>query len=347
MAKKMDAFIPYPPSWHNRFFEAIDRLPVPNLLVYILLSLGLVLLDHLVPWLEGKLPWGKLDAGQFNFQIWFLTGCIAFDYLLSYSKKALTKFRPAMKINEQEYEQLSYRFTHLSARAGWLVTLATLPIIGVFSSGSYLPVYLQSGWSRMALYFSVLVQGSLWMGFTLYLYRVLSMIRQLYSRVQAVNIFHLEPIYAFSGLTSRVGIFFVLTTTLGYFTTVLLTARPDIRPLLFTSALDLPLAVAAFIWPLGGIHKKLQEEKERVNDENDQRLYRAYKELHQRIDRKNTVGMGDFRSGLSALLDLRQEIKNISTWPWDSATLRTFIAALFVPLTVWLVQQVLLRTVAK
>lgn len=347
MAKKTDAFIPYPPSWQNRFFEAVDRLPVPNLLVFILLFLGFILLNHLVPWLEGKLPWGELDGGQFNFQIWFLVVFIAFDYFLSYSKTAMAKFRPVMNIDEQEYEELSYRFTTLSARTGWLITLVGAVIfIGIFST-SATPSYQQSGWSRIAFYFSGFVQGSFWMGFILYLYLMLRMIRQLYGRVKEVNLFHLEPVYAFSGLTSRLGIFFVLISTLGYFTNVVLTEQPAIGPLLFTSALTLSLALGSFIWPLGGIHAKLQEEKERLNDENDLRLNRTYKELHQRIDKKNEVGMGDFRNRLSALLDLRQEIKKISTWPWDSATLRTFITALFVPLAVWLIQQVLLRTVAK
>ena len=342
MAKKNVSFVPYSASWQNRFFDAVDGLPIPKLLVFILIFLGFLLLDHLVPWLEGKLPWGELDAGQFSFHIWLFIGFFTFDYFLSYSRIALTKFRPAMNIDDQEYEQLSYRFITLSARTGWFMTLlAVLFAIVLVSTAGFLPAYMRSGWSSIAAYFTGAVQGSLFLSISVFLYRAMRMIRQLYGRVQSVNLFHLEPIYAFSGFTVRVGVFFVLTSTLGYLTNTIGWF------LAFTVSLWTSLAIASFIWPLGGMHAKLQEEKERMNDENDQRLHTAYQELHQRMDQKITAGMGDFRSGLSALIDLRQEIKKISTWPWDPATLWTFITALFVPLAVWLIQQVLLSTVAR
>jgi len=342
MAKKNVSFVPYSASWQNRFFDAVDGLPIPKLLVFILIFLGFLLLDHLVPWLEGKLPWGELDAGQLSFHVWLLIAFIVFDYFLSYAKTTMAKFRPALEIDEIEYQQLSYRFTHLSALTGWLLTLfSVLFAIVLVSTPGFIPAYLQSGWSSIAVYFSGTVQGSLFLGLSVFLYRALRMIRQLYDRVESVNLFHLEPIYAFSGFTVRVGMFFVLSSTLGYLTSTIGWF------LVFTISVNLLLAIASFIWPLGGMHAKLQAEKERVNEENDLRLNRTYKELHQRIDKKNDVGMGDFRSRLSALLELRQEIKKISTWPWDSATLRTFITALFVPLAVWLIQQFLLNTVAK
>jgi hypothetical protein len=175
----------------------------------------------------------------------------------------------------------------------------------------------------------------------MFLYRAMRMIRQLYDHVESVNLFHLEPIYAFSGFTVRVGILFVLANTLTYL------SNPIGWFLVSSVSLWTFLAIASFIWPLGGMHAKLQKEKERMNHENDLRLNKTYKELHQRIDKKKDVGMADFRSRLSALLEVRQEIKKISTWPWDSTTLRTFITALFVPLTVWLIQQFLLNAVTK
>lgn len=337
-AKKTDSLAPYPASWQNRFFDAVGRSPIPKLLVFILIFLGFFLLDHLVPWLEGKLPWGELDAGQLSFHIWLFIGLFTFDYFISYSKSTMARFRPALDVDETEYERLSYRFITLSSRTGWLLTLMAVPFaIVLVSNVGFLPAYFQTGWSSIAAYFSGTVQGSLFLGLSVFLYRAFRMIRQLYDRVESVNLFHLEPIYAFSGFTVRVGMFFVLSSTLGYLTNTIGWF------LVFTISLNLLIAIAAFIWPLGGMHAKLQAEKERVNEENDLRLNRTYKELHQRIDKKNDVGMGDFRSRLSALLDLRQEIKKISTWPWDSATLRTFITALFVPITVWLIQQVVLN----
>jgi hypothetical protein len=342
MAKKKQFSVPYPPSWQNMFFDWVAKLPIPKLLVFVLIFLGFFLLDHLIPWLEGKLLLGELDAGQLPFHIWIVVAVIALDYFHAYSETAIAKFRPALKINETEYKKLSYRFTHLSARTGWFLTLVSIPLaIVLVSTPGFLPPYLRSGWSRIPVYFSGALQGALFLALMVYLYRTLRMIRQLYDRVESVNLFHLEPIYALSGFTVRVGILCILASTFGYFTTSVGWF------LVFTVSIWTVLAIASFVWPLGGVHAKLEKEKERANGENDRRLDRGYKELHQRMDQKKTVGLGDFRSGLSAMLDLRQELKKISTWPWDTATLRTFITALFVPLSVWLIQQVLLRTVAK
>ena len=341
MAKKPES-VPFQPSWLNRFFDAVDKLAVPKLVVFILITIGFALLNHIVPWLEKKLPWGTLDTEQFQFHIWFLVGFITFDYFVAYSKTALANFRPALKVTEKEYARLSYQFTTLSARAGWLITLFTaLLTFALLFTGEFIPTYARSGWSGVTVFFSATLQFSLFLGLTVYLFSAMRMIRQLYDQVETVNLFHLEPIYAFSGFTVRVGLFFVLASTLGY-----LTGNAGWF-LVFTVSLWTSLAIASFIWPLGGMHARLVAEKERMSDENDRRLNKTYAELHQRIDKKNDVGMVDFRSRVSALLDLRQEIRKISTWPWDSTTLRTFITALFVPLTVWLIQQFLLNTVAK
>ena len=107
------------------------------------------------------------------------------------------------------------------------------------------------------------------------------------------------------------------------------------------------MAIGAFILPLGGIHARLVAEKERVSKENDERLEAAYKRLHQRIDKNQLKDITVLRSSISALLELRHEIEKISTWPWEAGTLRTFLTALLVPMSVWIVQQVLLRTVVK
>jgi hypothetical protein len=65
------------------------------------------------------------------------------------------------------------------------------------------------------------------------------------------------------------------------------------------------------------------------------------------MDKGKLADIAQFRNGISALMDFRSEIKKIPTWPWDTGTLRTFLTALAVPMIVWVVQQVLLRTVVK
>jgi hypothetical protein len=168
----------------------------------------------------------------------------------------------------------------------------------------------------------------------------------LYARVAHLNLFHLEPLYALSGLTSRVGILLAFSGVLAYLTNIVFTDRPQEGAFMFFFLIDAALAGLAFVLPLGRIHRRLVQEKERVNAENDRRLEQALRTLHRRSDEGDWNGMADFRHSIASLLDFRHEIKSISTWPWETATLRSFLSALLLPVVLWLIQQGLSRLLA-
>lgn len=348
MARSIKTQLPYPPSPQNRFFNWVDRLPVPNLLTHLLVALVAVLPMYVAPWIDGRLPWGQFDINHLFIEFWLPVGLVTLDILLSYSKVAMARFRPALLVSNQEFAQLSYSLTNLSSRTGWLIVLAAVIFALAFDPLiNFVPDYFGSGLSRLALYMQEIIQATLFYTLVVFVLKVCLKIRDLYGMVRSINLFHLEPLYAFSGFTSRVGLYFIFQVTVGYTFGVILTHHELGWFINFIGLSSLAIAVAAFVWPLGGMHSRLQKEKERVSAVNDLRIEKAYKELHRRMDQKKTAGLSDFRSGLAAMLDLRQEIKKISTWPWETATLRTFIAALLVPMTAWLIQQVLLRTMGR
>jgi len=336
--------VAFPSSWQNRFFDRVDRLPIPNLAVYALLLVGFALLNHLAPWLEGKLPWGEIDPYQFNFQIWFLVALIAGGYFLAFSRSALIKFRAALDIPQEEFDQLAHRFTQVPARTGWLITL----VAAIFSILviSLLASYQRSGLSVLVFFATSVFMLSLVLFFFYYLVHALRMTVRLYERVERVNIFHPEPLYAFSGLTSRLGIFFVIAIMLSYLTNIAFSETPQVGSFFFYTSINLSLAVLAFILPLGGIHRKLEDAKELASRENDRRLDEAYRALHERNDRKDFAGMADFHHSIEALLAFRSEIKSLSTWPWGPGTLRSFITALLLPIVLWVAQQLISRFLA-
>lgn len=344
MAAKNRPKVPYPPSWQNRFFDAIERLPIPKLITFSLIFLAFSFVNHLAAWLEGKLPWGKVDGVQLTFQIWLLVALIAYDYFLSYSNVVIAQARPGIKISGTTYEELQYRFTHLSTRADRFIALIAAVIFVVSMPGpNFLPAYQLSGLSLVVVFITGIFASTFIIGFFWYLFRALRMIREIFNHSAVANIFHLEPVYAFAGFTSRVGIFFILFTTLTYLTNVVFSQRPNFQAFLAFTSIYVVLAIAAFIWPLGGLHAKLQKEKEAVSKENDERIKTAQTTLHRIIDKGGSAGLPEIHHGISALLELHREIKSISTWPWDASTLRGFVIALFVPLAVWLIQQTLLR----
>jgi hypothetical protein len=333
--------ISYHPSWQNQFFERVDRLPIPNLAVYGLILLGLVLLSHLMPWAEGKLAWGAIDPYQFNFLVWFLVVFIGEDYLLATSRSALIRFRPALDVAQEEFDQIVFRFTQVPARTGWLITV--IGVLFPFLMVSYAAPYQRSGLS-LAVF---LASGAFLISLVFFLFyhivQALRMTVRLYARVERINIFHLEPLYAFSVLSSRIGVFFVITSTLAYLTNIAFSRTPQVGGFLFFASINLIIAVLAFLLPLGGIHRRLVGVKELASRENDRRLDEAYNELHDRADRRDLEGMVEFHHAIQALMEFRTELKSVSTWPWSPGTLRNFITALLLPIVLWGLQQVISR----
>jgi uncharacterized membrane protein len=61
------------------------------------------------------------------------------------------------------------------------------------------------------------------------------------------------------------------------------------------------LVVAAFVWPLLGVHRLLVEEKGRMLDEASLRLEAAIVELHQRMDSGKLEGMTDLNMAIASL----------------------------------------------
>lgn len=330
----------YPISWQNHFYRFVHRQPIPPWLFFILLFAFFLFINHLAPWIDGSLPWGKFDFGQLSFQFWFLVVFFAGDYFLSLAVSTLEKFRPSLQVSDREYSWLTYQFINIPAMHGLVITLlAVLLVPFILQFGE---VYQQQGLAAIIVAISGVFMFALVLALFYFLLRALRATAKMYSMVTKVNIFHLDSLIAFSGFTSRVGIFAVLTSVLSYLTNVVITERPQVQGFLFFGSINLGIAIAAFIFPLLGFHERLQVEKEKAKGANNRRLEIAQARLYQLVDRDGK-GITETKNAISGLLDLRHELERISTWPWNTATLTTFVSALFLPLVIWLVQQLLSR----
>jgi hypothetical protein len=107
------------------------------------------------------------------------------------------------------------------------------------------------------------------------------------------------------------------------------------------------IAIFAFVLPLWGIHVRLAAAKDAASMENNQLIQEHFAAIQKNVKQGKVAKVSALRIGNAALLEYRQELSKISTWPWDTATLRTFVTTLAVPMTVWIVQQVLIRTVGQ
>lgn len=181
-----------------------------------------------------------------------------------------------------------------------------------------------------------------WFGwyFLYHTVRQLRMVNNMHKRIEAINLFDLEPIHAFSLLTARTSVVLIVLVGLATILNTVLELREvnDLLLLLFATLISM-LGIATFAIPLWGIHERLVEEKQRMEAENNRRIVAALFELHRRMDDTDYEDMSQFRNGISGLLSFRAELKQVSTWPWQPGTLRGLLAAVFLPIILWTIQQ--------
>ena len=357
------AFVPpYAASWVDRSTAWIDRLSGPAWAYYLVWGVVMYLLISAVQWSAGTYPLGTFSrvhaVGAFLAP--YAIGLI--HYLDRSARTAMKSFRPALRGDDSLAQRLTYLLTTLPARPALAVGLIVM-VGGVAIAGgaAYLlqPAGASAGnvWEALGQGFLALFEvgptpascavtlGVLvlnwWVGGTLALHTVrrLSLVARIYKRHTTVDVLKQTPLYALSQLTSQ--------TTIGAVLVVYGIASVPVyvsQPLgALTIAGIILLAVASFALPLVGVHRGLVGEKERLLEAIADRLHTAGDELHRRIDAGQYKGMDELNKALAGLEIERNMIVAMPTWPWHPETLRTLLAALLLPLVVWLTQILLER----
>ncbi len=160
----------------------------------------------------------------------------------------------------------------------------------------------------------------------------------------AIDVFRPGPLNAFASLTARPGIAISRLVTAGVpITSASITAET----FLISSApyLVLPpvIAILAFVLPLTGAHARLAEQKERLRDDAERRLESTLGEVNRDVDARDLARADGLNKTLTSLVLQRDILGKLPTWPWSTATLRTFVSALLLPIVLFLIQQALSR----
>jgi hypothetical protein len=330
----------YPPSWVDHFFEWVRRLPLPAWLFYTGLWCVLYLLVSVAVWVEGAEPVGFLSYIAFDSALYILYYLALMHYLDSVAGRALDLFRPLLHVNELDYKQLRYELTTLPARntllagsIGILVTVASLPFIPPAGKAAELAHNLSA---QVAFAIGNAVMAT----FVYHTVRQLRMVTHIQATATRVNLYRREPVYAFSRLTARTGIGWILALTIGMV--------PRLGPTLTAeggmsmASMLLPFALLLFILPLHSIHRLLAAEKRRLQCEVERRLEMIFAQLHGRMDAGDIVDVGGVKVLLDSLLVERDTLSKIPTWPWKPGTVAGFSSALLLPVIIWFCQQVLM-----
>ena len=228
--------------------------------------------------------------------------------------------------------------------------LVTVLAVGTFAPITYLTakdgfsveyqVSLQTG---SMLLFSMGMTITWFLNGTLIVHtlRQLQMVSRIYRENVRVDLFNLDPLYAFSGLTARTTI---LLLALPYFWFT--TSGPGLSNIgvsIGVALLFAAIAVVMFVLPLWGVHQRLAQEKSQVIAENRRRTNALVQDSHRSIDAGDLSNAAKVRDALTVLDIHYKAIAPIPTWPWSPETFRLIVSAILLPTVLFLLQYVLRR----
>jgi hypothetical protein len=178
------------------------------------------------------------------------------------------------------------------------------------------------------------------------LVRQVRLVREILERHVDVDVFRPGPLHAIAALTARPGA--ILTLLLATTVVVVpITTDPVAFLVAWGPALLLPpiIAIGAFVAPLTGAHARLEAQKDQLQDATEQRIRGLLDDLNGDVDSRDLARMDAYNKALASLLVERDILTKLPTWPWSLGTLRSFLSAILLPLTLFVLQQVLSRLI--
>jgi len=331
------------PSWIDRITGWIDRLPGPNSPYYVVAVAALGLLMNAGFWIDGSLPFGIFESTITAFAFFVFYWLALYHYLTLVGSRSLRRFRPLLQADNAQILRYEYELTQLPRAQGWVgialgVVWGVLSVVtepepfGKIVPNTLLPYALDIGITAflIATFWCVMVRSV----------RQLRTVSTLHRQAGRIDLLNLEPVHAFSSLTSRTGIGVMLLLILTYL-------YDPLRAITLVDALLWAviggLAAAIFVLPIMGVRQRLEEEKSRALDETSRVLRAAREIVHSKVMRNDLSDMKEAQAALAALVLERELYQKASTWPWDTVSIRTFASALLLPIVIWIVTRLLER----
>jgi hypothetical protein len=322
----------------NRLHGAIDRLPGPAWLVYVVATALLVLLAI---WSDQFVDRSTLPQPTAYAAVIALFPLALIQYLDGVARKGLKNFRPALSLADPEVDRLSYELTTMPRGAARVVSLVG---VGFAILGLLVTPEEMLGPAGMPIVLSIVGFGGVlfgYMSFALLFYhsvRQLRLVSVIHSRAATVNLFQPQPLYAFSTLTLRTAVALAL---LSYYIVAVSSGVSMGPATVGLLGINLSLSVALFTLPLYGMHIRLREEKNRLMSMVSGRIEGVLGSLHKALEEPVAGQIDMLNKGLASLMVERDLIVKSPTWPWTPGTVRAFASSALLPIALWLVTRVL------
>ena len=139
----------------------------------------------------------------------------------------------------------------------------------------------------------------------------------------------MKPLYAFSKLTASTAVGLVV----GVYGWMLINPELLTDPVGFGFAGSITLlAVAVFVWPLFGVHRLIEMEKQRMLHDIDLQFEAAFAKFNKGFREDDSSAIDRLNGIISSLEIQHNRISDIPTGPWRPETARFALTAIALPL---------------
>jgi hypothetical protein len=333
----------YPPSWYDKFAAWVNRLPGPSWVAYLILVLLIAGVGAIIQMFDDPSQPELFPpiAILAYFQIAYVLSLI--DFLDKRAARALEAFRPVLQGDGAQYLGLKTRLTTLPARPVANVTLIVIAIFiiaGIWVFSSPIPdeiLVSATAWlfskNPFGVYF-YLVGTLLWVVNGVFIYHTIHQLKTIdyaYTQCAEINLFRQTELYAFSTVSASTAIGLNLSSP------VWLLIDPGLITTVVTAVFAI-LSIIIFVTPLLGVHNLLKDQKDVLIKNSSLKAEALILELFSRIENQNLTEIENYERALSSLEKAHIKIESISTWPWKTETIRQMIGALFLPVSIWMIQ---------
>jgi hypothetical protein len=308
----------------------------------VLLTVGLAWVT-VIRWVTHVAPVGDVSVAALAPVPYGLVAIAMIQYLDRIADRALRTFAPAMDTDSESTDFWRRELTTLSRRSAAVVALAgaafgvlvlvqTPESVARLYAGDVPTTILLTGW--------VVVSGFAATGLLLYhTWHQLRVIAAVHAAATRIDPFEPKPLFAFSRLTARTGLAYVFIL---YYT---LTVNGELSSseqviLLGDAAVGIG-ALACFVLPLVGMHRRLGAAKEDLLARSNRGIKDVSGQLYARLAQGDLTEMESVEAAMTSLGRVREVVAGLPTWPWTPGLLRGFLTAVFLPIVIWLITRLL------
>jgi uncharacterized membrane protein len=299
----------------------------------------LIVIQFLFLWLEGGQQDGEfLPVIIFNGLI--TPFVLALIHLLdNQAVTALNSMRPVLDTTESEFDQYEYKLSNMPSSLT-LVAGLTMLLLFILMEQLWIVPLRYAALEQLpifAIIFHITDKGSAFVfgPFIYHTIRQLRIVNAINSSHIRVNLFNLGPLQAFSRLTASTAVGLVV----GVYAWMLI--NPDLLTDPVTmgfTVINTILAVSVFVWPLFGVHRRMEIEKGRALQEIDLRFEAVFSKFNQLFLDDDSSVIERLNGTIASLTIQHNRISAIPTWPWRPETARFVLTAIALPLVLMIIQ---------